>query len=511
MGVRSQLRTDPLKLALDLVRSGEETARRQRAQRRVAMYRDDWLPDLEAEAGRVFRSSEVRQRVLPFLKYGLSQSLLKRVVDEISRPVYSPPPTRKVSGVATDSTAWRVLSEQCRLDEKMDLACRLMNACNTAWLFPRWNDRLGLLLDVLTPSQVSVIPDHDDHLRPLAVIYDHTAWHSGRWIPAWVYWDDEETFRFTADGQVVPYPDGTIVGTHGLGRLPFVAVHRRERWDRPHDETTGADLENGQLGLGIIMALVHKLHRDQGEKQIVITADDLDSVPRGQVIDGGGAIVASGGATIATLDLATDPRHYLTTCDAVTARVAANYGLSLDRINSRTIDTGEDVGLLERRAETVRVMYRAELDLFELIRLVSRWSPWAISDQASLAVDFAELSAKGDRAKVLDIWTREISMGLRSVYDCVRELSPEVTTDEEAQAEIVRNAESKAWFVDLYRRLNVRTDASLDEPGQSARDNGAMGSAVRDGAMSRDEAAHAATGADSHDDAPLAVIYDPTR
>jgi hypothetical protein len=79
------------------------------------------------------------------------------------------------------------------------------------------------------------------------------------------------------------------------------------------------------------------------------------------------------------------------------------------------------------------------------------------------------------------------------VFDCLREDNAEIETDAQAAEELANNVEIRAAVVELMRSLNIRTDANLDEPGQTPKANGEMGPAVRDGHMTRDQAAEMAS------------------
>jgi hypothetical protein len=491
MGLRSTYPgEDVLQLALRAVKDDGEKQRRGKAVERRELYLDNPLRILERHVDDIFRSPEVRLRIKPFLPLAATQNLFKRVIDEVSRPAYSPPPTRKVRGSKEDEANFAIVAAMARLNEKMDLACRLANACNTVHLFPRYVQRLQLpVIDLITPDQRTVIPDPDDPTRELALIYDQLVRRNGQWQTVYVCWDDEETFRFDEKGDAVPWTGTEWRRDHRLGILPFVAVHRRERWGTYEDETSGEDLAAGAKSAMLLHALVLKLHRDQGEKQIIVTGDDVAAMPKGQVIDGGGAVIAPGGTSISTLDLATDATHYLQTMDAITRTVAANHGISVERINASARTEAHDVGLLERRAELIKIFDAAEHELFERLKRVGSEAGYPISADAFLEIDYAEVSAQGDRLKQLDIWDREIRMGLRSPLDCVRESNPEIETEAEAKAEIHKNADDWAELIGLLKQLNIRSDADVTAPGQTPEQNGATGPAVRDGKMTRDEAA----------------------
>lgn len=481
MSIRSVLGIDPLAVALAAVRSDEDKLRRGQAARRISYYLDNPIPSLRLRVDEMFADPTVRQRIKSFLSFGVAQSVLKRIVDEISRPVYSPPPLRRIrDGSIADVANHRRIIGETRHNAKMDLACRLTNACNVCWVFCRFVPRLGVVEEILTPNQVSIIVDPDDPTRELALAYDQFVIRDGKRQIAYTYWDDEETFRFLESGEMIPLAPGEYRRAHGLGRLPFIAIHRRERWGAYFDETSGNDLVAAAETICLLHALVLKLHKDQGEKAIVVSSEDTSQLPKGQTLDGGTALVYPAGTSVVALDLVTDPGHYLRTIDATLRTVAANYGLSIDRINSKAGVIGDEWALMERRAETIKTFEDAEQRTFELHRTISRETGYPISDAATLEVDFAEISAKGDRKTVLEVWQQEIRMGLRNLLDCVREDNPEIDDDDAAMREVVNNAGVRAQVVELLRALNISTNDDFASAGRTAIQNGAMGAATRD-------------------------------
>lgn len=502
MGVRAVLGREPLELALRVTKDTGDALRRRKAQIRMDLYADNIEPVLLEEIQQKFREEAVRARLRPFLRTAACQSLFKRIVNEIARPVYAVPPVRRVSP-DRDQRVFDEIAKQSRLNYKMDELCRLAHAGGTAWLQVRYVPRLGVVLDVVTSNIARVIPDPDDPLRELAIIYDKVVEsetqtyiddlgreHRKETV-VHVYWDDAETFAFDNEGR-------EIVGSrkpNTLGVIPFVPVHTVPRWGgRYWNETAGDDLVSGQLGVSLLTALTLKLHKSQGEKQIVVQGD-IAGFPKDQILDSEGAIVAPEGTSVTTLDLATDSGHYLKSIEEIRSAVAANHGISRERLNQNSTSTVTDVGLNERRADAVKVMAEAEHAAFEIIRLVSQENEDGskrLSDSAEYTVDFGDVSMRADPKGTLELWKEMRSMGLRNVLDDIKALNPEIRTDEDAWDELRDNMLAEAKYILERRALNIPDDASMEKPGQNPQDNGAMGPRVRDGEMTRDEAAEQA-------------------
>lgn len=508
-GVRSVLGLDPLEAARDTIASRSDQDRRVAMARRVELLNDDVERTLREECSRIF-SRERRARLDKLIRLGGAINLFRRIVDEVARPVYSPPPLRTIyrsgddAGLrgdrrpGPDQGDYLALARECRLDAKLSLAARLVYAANACALGVRYSERLGLILDVLAPSEFSVIPDPDDPTgAPLALMYQLSP-SNRREDQAWAYWDADEAFVLDARGRRYDIADAagnpvkTLTAANGHpGILPFVVVHRSEHNGCYWDNTGGQDIANGQRAIGVLVGLMLNLLKTQGHQQLAMTngsgmIPQTEGLSPDQLLDPESAVISSEGS-LSVLYTPTPIDHFARAIDILSSTIGANHGLTRDRMNQTGQPNADMAGLLERRAEAIVRFADAEQLLFDVMRVVSRAHPrYSISDDARLLVDYAEISTKVERSKVLDVWEREIAMGLRNPYDCIREDQPEIRDDDEARAEITRNAEARAWKVQLERALNVRTDGTM---GQTPEQNGAMGTEVRDGHMSKDEAA----------------------
>ena len=110
-------------------------------------------------------------------------------------------------------------------------------------------------------------------------------------------------------------------------------------------------------------------------------------------------------------------------------------------------------------------------------------------------VDLGYLHNRGDRKTILEIQALEKQRGLKSTYDHVLAENPEYGADRAlAKAHVIRVAAENAEADEFMKANNTPRDATADEPGQTAEVIGAMGPAVRDGMMSKDEAVKRASG-----------------
>jgi hypothetical protein len=257
------------------------------------------------------------------------------------------------------------------------------------------------------------------------------------------------------------------------------------------DMTTGTALFTASICASLLTALTMKLHKTHGFRQIIVTGDVVN-FPKEQSLDEEAAILAPEGTSISTLDMATPGSHYLATLADIVTRAAADRGISLERLNAKAGSESEDVGLEERRADAVKVFRSAEEDAFDLLTTMRAGT---VTAGSRLETDYGELTMRTDPMGTLQLWEKQEERGLRNVLDDIRAMNPEIDSDEEAWSEFERNLDVRAKKIEMLRKLNMSATAGAEMPGQNAQQNGALGPAVRDGRMTKDEAAEQSEGA----------------
>jgi hypothetical protein len=496
MGISSVLGADPVKLFWDTITSSQDRMRRERAAQRMRLFRDESANALRAQFQRIFKSYDRRTRVEAFLSLSTCLALFKRIVNEVSAPVYNPPPTRFLRR-ATDQVVFERIGEKVRLNKRMDLLTRVSTAQGAAALMWRTSQRLGPILDVIGSHMWTVIPDPEDATRELGFAYAKWAMIDGTARLHWACWDDELAFELNERGQVVGMPLTRATGHPGF--IPAVTVHMLERTGADYWEATssGSDLEAAHDALGYIVTMTLRGHHTQGHQQPGLNGDPAN-FPRGQILDGENILLAGEGNTLTNLWNSWDPASNLKTAEFIIRTVAANYGVDLERLNAKVGAQASGLALLERRAETLETMYEAEVRSFRMVEPLSRASAdpeLRLAEGAELEdIAYPDLSAKTDREAQLRIRKEERKLGYRSVVKDKLEDNPELRGNRaKAWAEVIRDMEDEAKYIELRRAMGIDTNASATEPGQPQEQNGAMGPAVRDGKMTGDQAAEQAT------------------
>jgi hypothetical protein len=498
MGLKSVLKWDPARAAKAWLSSPEEKARRQLAQSRRYLLQDNAQNEIKREIARLFTDATVKERTMMFAHLAQSVTLFRRVIAERVRPVYLISPVRSLKDPAGQDKFQRVVDETY-LDA---VAPRWLTAAlgtGAAFAYPRYVQRLDrIVIDVIPACSVTVIPDPDDPCRELAVIYDKQVFTADGKSETWhVYWDDTITFQMDANDNVVPFEKGgDAYRPNTLGIIPFVAIHPYGRMGAYWNPTGGTSLVQANMPICALTALALRKLKARGFNQIVVTGDAL-RFPKGQAMDEESAILAPEGTDVHEIGTEADSANYLDMIEALENRAAAEFGISRARLNQDKV--GDDTGLTEQRAEMVKLMAEAEHELFEVLKVVSgETTDRQIPADAEMSIDFGEYQFRADAEAELRVWREKRSQGVRNILDHIKSENPEIRTDEEAKAEAMRNLSTESWFIEERRALNMPEGASVTDPGQDPAANGAMGPAVRDGKLTKDQAAAMAVTGDTN-------------
>lgn len=478
----------------------EERQRRQKAFERRLMYQDRGDAMVRVLIDKLFDDPGVKERVNRFVPLARSESIFKFFTDEIARTAYMLPPRRRIEPAdAEQEKRWKAIEIELQLNARMDMAARMALACNSAFLYTRYVERLDkLMVDVITPDRVTVIPDPEDQLSAVAIIYDKPVWNAatGAYEVWRVYWDDMINFQFDATGNLTPFQAGgnPKPQEHNLGRMPFVAIHATPRSGNYWDYTTGDDLAEAQRACSLLQILSLRKLKAKGFRQLAVEGN-VAGFPKGQTFDEEIIVMVPEGASLQDIGTDADAENYMALQERIKLGIAASRNVNRRRLNAE--GQVDEQGLAEQRAGVLKFMAPAEVEEFEVIKLVSREKPsLALSPDLKMYPDFGNVPLRVDRKAVLEIRDIERKAGLRTVIDDIIEDNPAYSV-EEAEAELEDNIETQSQWVEKIRALNMSQKADAAEPGQSPEENGRMGPKVRDKEMTADEAADQAKGGDT--------------
>lgn len=492
MGVAELYQRDPRVMTRDLLASEQDKARRAEASLRAKLLRDDGADLVRASLRTLFRDAEARRRMEAFADLTDSQGLTRRIVGEMARPVYCQAPTRKITPDSAQDS-FSALVKETRLNARMALALEAMLNAADAAIMDRYVPRLGrIVTSVLEAHEFTVIPHPDDPTIAVAYIYDKIGPNGKTWH---VFVDDSLRFQIDDEGRVVPFE----VGGESLIKspapfLPFTPLHFGERSSSFFEPMKCKAISRGDLQCRFLNLLALRKLKAQGFSQRWLRGD-VTKLAKEQVLDPETAVYLGDDGEAGTFGDVGDARNYLDLLSAVKADVAANCGISRARLNQDAAQASSDVGLLEVRAELVRIMTEVEDAHFEVLKAVSAEHPqYALPADATMSIDFGEWELRTDRKAELEVFATEEKLGATSVVDLIMAKNPECDTPEKAWAKYEQNIKDYARRMASVRALNQPKDGDISEPGQDAADNGALGPMVRDGRMTLDAARRMSTG-----------------
>lgn len=508
MGVQRVYGINPVTMARDLtpglgstVAASDERIRREESRERRLVYQDQPEAVINKIIGDCFDDNTVKSRMRKFAPFAGSSAFFKRATNEVARTAYMVPPSRRIQP-PEQQDIFAALADEVNLNDVMDRAAKMATACCSVFLVTRYVERLErIVIDVVPPDVMTVIPDPDDALRALAFIYDKPVWDAGKkvWLTWHVYWDDEITFQFDDAGGVRPFSRGSDpIVRHGFPRIPIVDVHAAPRFGTYWNYSTGKDAFQAQKADYLMRLLSIRKLKAQGFRKLVVSGD-IQGFPKGQIFDEEAAILAPDGASVTDLASEADAQNYMALAESIKQDAASSRGISRARLNAEGADAADDIGLMEQRSEVIRFMRPAEDSLFEVLAMVSTHEHphFKLAMSSTMAIDYGEIPHRMDRKAVLEIREMEKSAGLRNVLDDVMEDQPELTSEAEAEAEIQKNVDIQAKWLEKIRAMNLPKDGSLAKPGLSPEENGRLGPKVRDQEITKDEASAASEGVDS--------------
>lgn len=471
MGVRDVLIQEPAELVRRLARDPAEMVRRARARARAALLRDDIETLLRNAVHAVFEDDVTRRRVSSYIPLVGAGSQFRKIVEDVNRHTYSPAPTRELER-ERDTVAYTNIAKQTRMNQTLGLAMTLSYATNLTFVWPRYIPRLKtFLLQNITPDMVSVVPDPDDPLRELAVIVDmgqseHDQQHR-------MFWDDEEVVLFDGKFNLIQKWENPY------GRLPFVPIHRRERWGCYWDTTSGRDMLSGTLLEAFSELLAIKFLKSQGFKQIVISGE-TELVPEDQVLDEESALIAPENTSMNTLDLSGDARRFIELAESIANKLGAGHGLSKERLNAEAKDAADDTSLMERRQERITQAVELEHSLLEMWGSVSTQhhdESYRLSGDASFSLlDFGDLESRLSLSEQIKLWDKMERLGMISVPEMILANDPEVSTLAEAMEKYQWRMSIREERIELERQIGGAPEAPLlDDPDHEQKPAAAKG------------------------------------
>ncbi len=437
--------------------------RKQAIAQRLRLYRGAASVDFALMIDQLFLDQTVKRQRKQLIPYASYQNISKRIVDEVAS-LYNAPALRRMASTA-DTTAYRAMVRDAKLDRVAQHAQRMLMLCNDVLL---WNTKLDngkIGLRVITSDMLSAIASDEGELA--AIVIDRAPESSGERTlitgsEKIVYdlWDDTYHYALGMDGRIMELVE------HHLGRIPGVLMHAYE--------PNGAELLTADMGSDITSAhfatffynmMTLRLGKSQGERQPYISGD-APGMATDQTMDGERPLVLNPGVIVGMLDSKTAPEHYLMAKRDVLTSVGQTYGLSYEQITYTAETSGTSIDARREKLRELRNEQRLraidhEQQICELFGF----------DASQLTVDFSEQTMPLDEAAAVTLLREKCSLGLDSPVAYLMRKDPDIN-EVTAMETVRKNVADWAISVELVRALNMPHDGSVGEtPTENGQNN----------------------------------------
>lgn len=415
--------------------AAHEQARKQNFSRRWLALQDD-IADLVRERVRqAFKDSVQAARIAA--QSDTTLNAFRWVIEEI----YSHPGARRrfVLDDVVDASTSEVVERtdptfaSLEIESGLDLVAaewaRGAGGCNDVLVQalprdPSPDNPRGLpYLRVFYPHEVSVTPDPADPSMPLEVRYDVLREDGERVVGVWT----KELHYVEGRGGPVP-PRGATGVEHGLGFLPFVAVHYGPRPDSFWDTHTHEGLLDFTLDYCAGWADIKHIVQQQSYKQLVVKG--LAESHPGFTTSGPGVHYRCGtDVTVDAIDMTADTSGAKQVLESRAVQKLRSYGINAERLlgnpgqappsgAARLIEKGD----IEKRRRDVRpFVMRAERAVAELWRRAWNWGHPRQQIGGTFRATLLDepfiqspLEDEQVREKRLANWRAELELGLRT-------------------------------------------------------------------------------------------------
>ncbi len=441
--------------------------RRESIAQRLRLYRDDGELDFKRMITSVFETDVVREQRKKMVEVASEDNVSGRITNEVAS-LYDQPAFRTFKDDEAMTKRFRDRASDLGLDEVMQEAQRLTFLCNEVLIWQVDDEDGEMSLNVITPDSFDAIPHPTNRLRPVAYLIDTCP----TFVPEgsdpsklkhYELWDDTYTYHLDANGIGLAIGSGKPGDpvAHELGRIPGVLFHRRMPVDRLLDARAGKDITSAHLGCGLLAIMAMRLAKSQGERQPVLQGN-LANVAAGQPMDGERPLLLPPEVVASMLDTKTSPEHYLLLKAAKIASIEDTYGIP------PKVSAGADVGanyvsrrqkLTELRNEQRR---RARVHEKLVVALIGFKAD-------GFQVDHQEQAIPQDAVEEIALLDSKVRMGLDSPVLFMMRKDPDLDRDG-AIAAITSNLADWAMLITMLRRLNMPTDASVQQTGNDPAD-----------------------------------------
>jgi hypothetical protein len=457
----------------------QERTRREAVGRRVRMIRDEWAPLLKARFEN-WVTPEVATAVLGKNRDALdiSRNPFHHICAELC-VAYKAPARRTTPRAPEQGERYLALLEGTGFDVFWQQVELLVEACNEVLIWPdviTYRGEKFLRHRIATGETVTLVTtEADPTIVEAVLIIDTYRDLGGMKHTLYRLWTDEWHAEFEIeDDKPILTGQPEENGANPYGQIPMVLVRKTSWQDEIWDITTGEDLVDLTLSIGVKKLLYNYLGKMSGFKQLL----DPGAILR---VD-----LTSGGVTV--VDWTVDLKASLDCMDAEELRAAAARGINPERYKQGgTYQTSTGAALSERGLAEVRtrrlpVFVEAEQQYYRQLCVVA--SAHGLSEvpdpDAFLEVEHAPIAYPTDPAEQQKQDEADIGLGLESPVTIYMKRHPG-SSREEATAALRQNMTETAEVQRMKVRANI--PSKMGNESASAEENGRQGPLARDGAQ----------------------------
>lgn len=408
--------------------SGQESARKADARKRIAYYEDNQVPYIFEELSKYF--SEPEKLKICFV------NVVKKIVNSLAM-VYMQDAKREVEGTDRDKEIFAEIARTTSLSVKWKNINRYCTLLKT--LLVRVNFRNGALdLDVITPDIASVRTgtSPEDIIEVIVTHYPESGKSSEVTYSKW----DQSTFekldyrgqRIESESTPNPY-----------GIIPYQPI-----WDRcPASSfwlSGGEDLIVIQESINEKLCDLLYTIRHQGFSIGVISGNQT----AGGTIqaDPGSFIEIGENGSVSYVSAKAPIEEIISAIEFLLAQAAVSNGLSAASLSTKNIDESgiaKVVGtreLEELRRDQIALYSKYEQNLFSLMKTV--WNVHnpsrKFSEKSKLLVDFYDSKPSLSPDKQTDMWEKLLNLEVISPVDVAMARNPDLKSREDALAYLIQ-------------------------------------------------------------------------
>ena len=462
-------------LAKEYALNQQDIDRRERHQRRDELYTDQGLTHIVNLIRSVFQDPEsrrIREAWAPFARFN---NCLKRIINEQST-VYQKPAARKVGGAANNKN-YKKAQRALRLDERARQYNRRGNLHKTAFVMPRVRmldptDQAARspTLDILSPAQFFLVEHPADATNYVAVgikLQNRLAVPMET-DPAWVVWSAAERLHLDAKGR---YVEDSLT-TNPFGRIPGTLLQLEPPIGGVWPGDSGESLVAGALAVWFTCVCLIK--ETQSATKIPVIQGDLAAAIRGQTLDSHRPGELPDGVSLTSADFGTDTSIFLASGAHIQDVTGANEGIAPVIMRHQGVQSAEArdmarIPLREIRLEQHEPLREFERELCETTAVVlEKDYPALAFDPTDFEIDFADPQTPRSMKELYEEFKQARELTLTSTVRFVRELNPDIDTDEKAWDFINANIGDEYQRNVAMRPLQaISGSPSADMPGAS--------------------------------------------